>query len=250
LDVAQERFERWVEALRERALTNLRFPELRRAVQALSSLYVEQRGQRLRAGAAFDTAGKRAAYAAFYAPLHFLTIREVLRGARAGSRPAHQVLDLGCGTGAAGAAWSLACGGKPALAGVDRSGWAVDETRWTWPTLGLKGVATRGNVAQTKLTAGGIIAAYCVNELDSVSRARLLANLLDAARHGAEIWIVEPISRTAAPWWNEWADAFRAQGGESRDHKFRVQLPSFLAELDHAAGLDHRELTARTLRFS
>ena len=64
--------ESWVEQESTLALADLRFPEVRRAVQALSTLYVQKRargGLERRAG---DGAGKRAAFASYYAPLHFM----------------------------------------------------------------------------------------------------------------------------------------------------------------------------------
>ena len=53
-------------------------PEVRRAVQALSSLYVERRAS-IDSGAAFSSAGKRAAFAMYFAPLHFLLVRAIVR---------------------------------------------------------------------------------------------------------------------------------------------------------------------------
>ena len=58
----------WVAALEARHLADLRVQEATRAVCALSSAYVERRGERMRG--ALDSAGKRAAFALFYAPLH------------------------------------------------------------------------------------------------------------------------------------------------------------------------------------
>ena len=109
--------DRWLAAASERYLADLTMPELTRALRALSSCYVERRSK-LASGQALASAGKRAAFALFYAPLHFITIdriaRELLRShdneASGGSRPSRITLDLGCGTGAAGAAWALATG--------------------------------------------------------------------------------------------------------------------------------------------
>jgi hypothetical protein len=76
-----------------------------RALRALSSTYVERR-QRLGEGAALAGAGKRAAFALFYGPLHYLLIREIVRTLQnTASAPAH-LIDLGCGTGASGVAWA------------------------------------------------------------------------------------------------------------------------------------------------
>src|SRR5882762_8320301 len=125
---AGEPFPAWFEALESRHLSRLTFAEVRRGLQALSALYVD-RGNRLGDGAALEGAGKRAAFALFYAPLHFLLVREVV-GALGAARPGpRRILDLGCGTGSAGAAWALLAGGSCEVSGVDRSGWAVDEAR-------------------------------------------------------------------------------------------------------------------------
>ncbi len=50
----------WISALPQRHLAEFEFPEVTRALRALSSAYVERRGALAR-GAALDTAGKRAA---------------------------------------------------------------------------------------------------------------------------------------------------------------------------------------------
>src|SRR5215208_4662224 len=68
----------WLAALEERHLADLTRPELTRALRALSSCYVERR-DKLTSGAALDGAGKRAAFALFYGPLHFLTVSAVVR---------------------------------------------------------------------------------------------------------------------------------------------------------------------------
>ena len=80
------------------------FKEVRHGLQALSSLYVERR-ERMAGGAALDGAGKRAAFALYYGPMHFLLVREIVRALAL--RAPRRILDLGCGTGTAGAAWAL-----------------------------------------------------------------------------------------------------------------------------------------------
>jgi hypothetical protein len=241
-------FEAWFEALERRHLAERTFAEVRRSVQALSSLYVERRG-RLAEGAALDGAGKRAAFALFFGPLHFLAVREIVRVLR-DDRPAPtEILDLGCGTGASGAAWAIERGKTPFLAGVDRIAWAAEEARWTYEALGVRGRARRGDLLSAALPggSGALLAAFTVNELDTASRAALLEKILVAARTGARALIVEPISRRAAPWWPSWSAAFGAVGGIEKEWRFKVELPARLRLLDKAAGLDHRELTARSL---
>ena len=54
-------------------MARMRFAELRKAVQSLSRHYVERR-DRLQRGDALATAGRRAAFALYYGPLHFLLL--------------------------------------------------------------------------------------------------------------------------------------------------------------------------------
>lgn len=240
-------FAAWVEALEARHTASLTFAEVRKALQALSSVYVERRG-RLADGAALATAGKRAAFALFYGPLHFLLVREVVRATGAAVPAPGTIVDLGCGTGVAGAAWALEAGGRATVEGVDRNAWAVDEARFTFARLGVRGRAARGDVAGARLPGrkGAVVAALTANELPEDAREALLARLLDAHRAGAAVLVVEPIARALTPWWPRWADAVRRAGGRADEWRFRASLPQRLALLDRAAGLDHRELTARS----
>jgi SAM-dependent methyltransferase len=241
-------FAAYYEALERRHLAELTFAEVRRALQALSSVYVERRGRMAR-GAALDGAGKRAAFALYYAPMHFLLVREIVRALPAAGRGPRRVLDLGCGTGTAGAAWALEGEPKARVEGVDRSGWAVAEARWTFARLGLDGRATRADATAVPLpgAGAGVVAAFTVNELPEEPRGRLLGRLVEAARLGAAVLVVEPIARRVNPWWPVWAEAFRAAGGREDEWRFRPELPERLALLGRAAGLDSRELTGRSL---
>lgn len=242
-----ERVGRWLRALDERHLANLTASEVGRALRALSSCYVERRGK-LVTGGALDTAGKRAAFALFYAPLHFLVVGEVVRALSA-ARGVSGITDLGCGTGAAGAAWALECD-TCTVQGVDRNAWAVAEALWTYRTLGIPGRAVKGSVQAAHLeatSARAILAAYTVNELTEPDRAALLGRLMGAHDQGARILIVEPIARRMAGWWTGWQQAFEASGGFSREWRFTVPVPDRQRQLGRAAGLDPRELTARSL---
>jgi len=242
-----DRVARWLRALDERHLANLTASEVGRALRALSSCYVERRGM-LATGGALDSAGKRAAFALFYAPLHFLVLREVVRSIP-GAPAVSAVTDLGCGTGAAGAAWVLECE-RCTVQGVDRNAWAVAEAQWTYRTLEVNGRAVKGDLQRANLAAAptrAVLAAYTVNELTDPDRAALLPRLLAAHERGARILIVEPIARRMAGWWGGWERAFAAAGGESREWRFAVPLPERQRKLGRAAGLDPRELTARSL---
>jgi hypothetical protein len=235
-------FPAWFEALEKRHLETLEFREVRKALQALSSLYVERRG-RLGTGAALDSAGKRAAFALFYGPLHFLLVRKIVRALDATT--ARKILDLGCGTGVAGAAWALECAPPAAIEGIDVSGWATAEATWNYARLGVKGKARRGDLTKTTFDRGtAVIAAFTINELETPAREGLTARLLD--RDGP-VLIIEPLARGVTPWWDEWETAFRAKGGRADEWRFPAELPARLKLLDRAAGLDHSQLTARSL---
>lgn len=234
-------FPAWFAALEKRHLASLEFREVRKALQALSSVYVERRSK---VGAALDTAGKRAAFALFYGPLHFLAVRGIVRAL--GATAPRRILDLGCGTGAAGAAWALECAPKAAIEGLDVNAWAAGEARWTYGALGLAGTARKGDAGTAELGGPGtaVLAAYTVNELAAEARDALRARLL---KRGGPVLVVEPIARSAAPWWDGWAKAFGEAGGRADEWRFPSDLPEGLRLLDRAAGLDHRQLTARSL---
>ena len=229
-------------------MADLRPAEVSRALRALSSAYVERR-DRLGRGAALDGAGKRAAFALFYGPLHFLATREIVRGLAVADPAPGVITDLGCGTGAAGAAWALEASGRPRVVGMDRHPWAVEEARWSYRTLGLDGDARRGDIVRARPVSRGaaVVAAYTMNELDDAARAVVLPQLLGASGRGSCVLIIEPIGSVVGPWWQTWRTAFQQAGGRADEWRFALTLPSLVARLDRAAGLDHRELTARSL---
>jgi hypothetical protein len=239
----------WLAALEERHLANLTRSELTRALRALSSVYVERR-DKISSGAALDSAGKRAAFALFYGPLHFLTIDAVVRALGANRSKMETILDLGCGTGVGGAAWALACDPVAQVRGLDRNGWAVTEANWTYSQLGLRGRARTGDAVRD-LTAGSpghaILLAYTVNELPDAPRAALLEKLVDAARQRTPLLVVEPIARRDKAWWPEWTARLGAEGARADEWRFPANLPASLRLMAKGAGLDPRELTARSL---
>jgi SAM-dependent methyltransferase len=238
----------WFEALEARHLGELTFAEVRRALQALSSLYVERRGD-LAGGGALDGAGKRAAFALFYGPLHFELTRRVLRSLGGDAPGATRIADLGCGTGAAGAAWGMEAGPRCEVAGLDRSGWAVEEARWTYRALGVRGSAERGDAARATLPGrgGAAVAAFTVNELTPPARDALRARLLAAGARGVRALVLEPLARRALPWWDGWEEAFVAAGGRADGWRFPAAMPDRWRLLDRAAGLDHRVIGCRSL---
>jgi len=241
--------EAWIAAVEERHRADLEFKELRRGIQALSSLYVERRDKLRTSVGPLRGAGKRAAFAAFFGPLHFLTVRRVVRKLGAASPAPPRILDLGCGTGVCGAAWALEAGGRPVVLGYDLNSWVLKEASWTYRTLGIRGRVRRADVNRLRLPGGdgSLLVAFTVNELEPDDRPPLLDRLLASARRGSGLLIVEPISRSVAPWWREWSRAIDAAGGRSDEWRFNEVLPESLRRLDRASGLDHGTLTARSL---
>ena len=240
-------FADWLAALEARHLADLRVPEVTRALRALSSAYVQRR-HKVAGGATLDGRGKRAAFALFYAPLHFLTTHLVVDALSAHDPPPSSLLDVGCGTGAGGAAWAVSAGGVP-VTGIDRHPWAVEEARWTYRQFGLIGEARQGDA--TKLPAlrpgSAALAAYVLNELGDEARGRALDALLAAAERGVTVLMLEPIARGLTPWWGSVARRVEQAGGRADEWRFRVELPVMLRMFDRAAGLNHQELTARSL---
>src|SRR5690349_2863116 len=141
-------FTQWLAALEDRHLSNLRPSEVSRALRSLSSYYVERRSK-LTQGAALNTAGKRAAFALFYGPLHFLVTREIVTAIDR-ARYVAQILDLGCGSGAAGAAWAVTSG-RATINGLDKHPWAVEEANWTYRQLGVTGYAGQGDIVRAPI---------------------------------------------------------------------------------------------------
>jgi SAM-dependent methyltransferase len=242
----------WFDALYARHTADLRFPEIRKALQALSTVYVQRR-DRLAQGHALGTAGKRAAFALFYTPLHALLV-QALAGALPTQRPT-ELLDLGCGTGAAGLGWALhdrqeaGPGAAPLrLRGIDVNAYAVQEARWNWHQLSLQEQVSKGDLGQ--LTVGrdqSVVLAYVLNELSAPLRAQWLGRLLEGPNAPAQVLIVEPIAGRVAPWFAEWEARFTAVGGRADAWQVEMQMPERLALLDKAAGLHHSTFRVRSL---
>jgi hypothetical protein len=241
-------FSAWVDQLETRHLADLRFPEVSRALRALSSSYVERR-ERLGEGAALGGAGKRAAFALFYGPLHFLIVDHIVRSLPAGRAGVRTLVDLGCGTGAGGAAWALAGDRAPQVVGIDRNQWALTEAAWTYRQFALQARTRQDDAVRAALPKSpvALLAAFTVNELAADSRNALLQRLLERASTGDRVLIVEPVARGIAPWWKDWVRRFEGVRGRSDEWRFRADLPAIVTKLDRAAGLNHRELTARSI---
>ena len=240
--------ETWLAALEARHLADLTFSEVARALRALSSAYVERR-RALAEGAALSGAGKRAAFALFYGPLHFLIVREIAGALDTARVDAKTLIDLGCGTGAAGAAWAGMFDAPPAVTGIDRNSWALSEAARTYRDFGLNARTRHGDLATTAWPKppAAVVAAFALNELGDQPREAALQRLVDRGASGDAVLVVEPLAGFVAPWWKRWRAAFEAAGGRADEWRFRVELPAIVAKLDRAAGLDHRELTGRSL---
>jgi methyltransferase family protein len=234
--------------LERRHLAELTFPEVARALRALSATYVERR-QKIGEGAALAGAGKRAAFALFYGPLHFLLVAEIVRQLPGAARAIPTLVDLGCGTGASGAAWATQCDRPPRVVAVERSQWALDEAATTYRAFDLHATLRRGDLSSARWpgTRAGILAAFTVNELADAPRDALLEQLLGRAARGDAVLVVEPVAGFVARWWNGWRDAFERAGGRADQWRIRAELPPIVAKLDRAAGMNHREITARSL---
>lgn len=245
------RLDAWLDALHARHVAPWRPQEFTRALRALSVRYVERRDQ-LPDRSPIDSAGKRAAFAAFYAPLHFFTVRAILHALPPVFRDVRSVIDLGCGTGVGAAAWTASSPGDVRITGLDVNAWAVEEANWNWRTLGLHGRATRGDMGHLRVPgpgdrAPGVLCAWSVNELSNDARTRLLPDLLACARAGGAVLVVEPLAKAATPWWPAWQRAVLDAGGRADEWKFPSDLPPALRELSARAGFRRDTLSARTL---
>ena len=240
-------FESYLRELEQRHLADLRFSDVTRALRALSSAYVERRESALSEKKALDGAGKRAAFALYYGPIHFLLIQHIAR--ELAIAPTNgTVVDLGSGTGVAGAA--VAADGAHVMA-VDTHPWTLQEARFTYRAFGLKADVTRGHAARIHFPADTtcIVAAFIVNELNDSDRAALLKQLIRVTSrpHRSRVLIVEPISTRISPWWPEWEKEFLAHQGRSDEWRVAAELPPIVKRLAKAAGLRPQVLTAKTL---
>jgi hypothetical protein len=270
----RDMFDAWHEEMRRRFEESLTFAEIRKGVQALASLYTRRRGRLGGTDPVFGGAGKRAAFALYYAPLHFLATWHVVRDIGFDRIPFRRLWDLGCGTGAGGAAWGAAMmeadveADPSPVIGLDRSPFAVEVAAASYDAFGLKGSARRIDLSDLLLARGArsrrkgrpgrgagpsihdddaVLLAWTLNELEEGAREKLIRDL--ASSGGRPVLILEPVAKGVAPWWSRCTSVL----GESAlaVHAFqwrrRLELPEWIASMDRAAGLDHGELTARVL---
>jgi len=263
----------WLTDLEARHFANLRFSEVTRALRALSSAYVERRESALAENRALDGAGKRAAFALYYGPIHFELIRAIYERLTGNSKglPPQQgglpppegalppqgqarktpglVVDLGCGTGVAGAAIATMTTPPSRVIGIDTHPWTLEEARFTYRALGLNAEVRRGFAGRTRIpeNATFVVGAFVVNELKQAERDDLLREVQAAVARGTAVLIVEPISLRISPWWEEWAAAFLQMGGRADEWKIRTDLPPIVKRLAKSSSLRPDSLTARSL---
>jgi hypothetical protein len=147
------------------------------------------------------------------------------------------------------------CSTAPRVVGIDRHRWAVAEAARTYREFGLTARATQGDVARAEWpkAPASIVAAFTLNELSETARDGVLTRAVDRAarrdgkRGGDRLLVVEPLAGFVAPWWAKWRARVEAAGGRADEWRIRVELPAIVAKLDRASGLNHRELTGRSL---
>ncbi len=250
---ASGRAARYMDALLDRHLKDLKFGEVTRALRALSAGYVEKREEGGLARA-LDGRGKRAAFGLYYGGTHFLTaqalVRELDLGFAGAGRPT--VLDLGCGTGVCGAAWALLSADPTAVIGADRSSFALHEARWTYQTLRVKGETSR-SITETLdciRRPEGIVIGWTLNELDDAKRNLIAERILPWVVKGSRLLVIEPVSKRVAPWWDEWTKRFPAERCSVFEKKLRLDLPPKIALLARSAGLGTDATVVRVLAMT
>jgi SAM-dependent methyltransferase len=235
----------WLAAAVERTAP-LTFSEIRRGVQALSRRYVERRDP----GDALGSPAKRAAFVSYFATLHLATAYGVARALPPAMRGGvTRIVDLGAGSGAVGAGAALGLApDPPAVLGLDRSGFALAEARRTYAAFGIRGDTQRALLPAgiPRLARGDLaVAGWFLNECGEAARERVLASLERGASVGARALLLEPLAGRAVPWWPELAERLGARGFATGAVRWRMERPAWIADMDKAAHLDHRELGAR-----
>ena len=222
-------------------------------MRALSSAYVERRESALADHKALDGAGKRAAFAMYYGPIHFLLVQHIVRELGVDARAA-----ASSSTSGAARASPARRSRRPAtpplrVIGIDTHPWTLDEARFTYKAFGLQSDVRRGHAARTRFPADTsfVVAAFVVNELkDGGSRGAAAADPDPPAKAGRIGTNTHPDRRA------DLAIAFR-RGGRSGSRSAWAaapmngrpasMLPPLVKRLAKAAGLRPEVLTARSL---
>jgi len=240
-------FNNWIDTMFDRWLGELTHKEIARALKALSIDYVQRRG-RIR-GKALAGRGKQAALALYYGVRHFVIVQETLIALEVPEDVPKQIIDLGCGAGVAGAAWSLHCGGKPSVLGIELDPDIMREAEYTYKDLKLRGKLIRCHLSKYRWPKPPvcIIASCFVNELNERDRERLWHSLEKQTRDGSRVLILEPLAVRITPWWRDWVERVRLIGGRAEEWHFDVELPESVHLLGKSAGLRPDRLGARVL---
>jgi hypothetical protein len=133
---------------------------------------------------------------------------------------------------------------------IDRNAWALDEAAATYRHFRIPVRTRREDALRLRLPRepAAVLAAFTMNELPDAARDTLLERLLACIdEYRGQVLIVEPLAGFVAPWWRRWRERFEAAGGRSDEWRVQVDLPAIVSKLDRAAGLDHREITGRSL---
>lgn len=252
----------WLDALTARHAGTMTRSEFLKAVRALSARYVERRGS-LPDRSPLDSAGKRAAFAGFYAPLHFLTTRAIVAALGPGPAAVDSIVDLGCGTGVCGAALAVTAGPAASVTGIDLNHWALDETQRNWRELEVRGRTKRANMVAELTTLAqcasdarrtrrqtALIFGWSLNELDAVNREHALGSIAEMAANGTRVLVIEPVAGRLVPWFTEWSARCQQSGARVNQWRFEEPLPAALAELDREAGFNRDGLTARSVALN
>jgi hypothetical protein len=234
----------WLQGAVARAAP-LSFSEIRRGVQALSDRYVARRDPR----DALGSPAKRAAFACYFAALHLATAYGAVRALGEGALGrVERIVDLGAGSGATGAGVALALASAPPILALDRSAFALAEARHTLAAFGLRGETRRTQLPAgiPKLAPGDVaVLGWFLNECGDAARERVLRAVERGLEVGAGALVLEPLAGGAVPWWGEIAARLEARGFATGAVRWCMERPPFVAALDGAARLDHRELGAR-----
>ena len=158
---SSDAFAAWLASLEAKHLGELTFREVSRSLRVLSATYVERR-RTLVEGAALSGRGKRAAFALFYGPLHHLLVAHIVRELPTALDRVATLVDLGCGNGAAGAAWAAAVTPPPRIVGLDIHPWAVREAAETYRMFGLAAKTEQRDITAVAFPKGraAILAAF------------------------------------------------------------------------------------------
>jgi len=240
-------YRNWIDCIFERWLAEVTRKGIARALQSLSNDYVKRRG-RIGSRASVGR-GKRAAFALYYGVRHFLVVRESLIALGAPRDIPGPIIDLGCGTGVAGAAWCLHGSGEQRVVGVERDAGMIREAELTYRCLNVKGKLVRCHLSAYRWPKPPlcIIAAFTVNELHERDRERLWHSLEEQASGGSRLLVLEPLALRITPWWQDWVERAERIGGRSDEWHFDVELPEPVRLLGKSAGLSPERLGARAL---